>query len=404
MSERPAYVGPTILLTITQIALSWAVFASPVLARQALPELGLSPEWIGLQPTLMFSAALLTSMLVSPLTASFNSMRLSQILLLVSAAGAAMLGSGSLPLAVLGSILVGAGLGPGTAASSHILSKVTPPRLQPTIFSIKQSGVTAGGAIAGIAGPHIMNMWNWQGALLVVAAVCAGVALLLQPFTARYDRYADPQAGRRTEFIGPVRTIVVTPTLRWMALGVVTMIVTQYGLITFFVLYLQEEIGLSVVLAGTIYASAQAAGGVGRVFFGFIAGRYLPPLIVLCCLAGLAAASAITTAAFTPDWPIAAIYAVSIVFGACALGWNGVFISETARLSAPGDVGRIVGAISAIVFAASIGGPGLFTAVLSFASYGTAYFGTAAFSAMAIFSFLNIRKAERRAARPDPAD
>ena len=86
MSERPAYVGPTILLTLTQVALSWAVFASPVLAKQALPELGLSPEWIGLQPTLIFSAALTTSMLVSPLTASVNSMRLSQILLLVAAA------------------------------------------------------------------------------------------------------------------------------------------------------------------------------------------------------------------------------------------------------------------------------------------------------------------------------
>lgn len=399
MAEREGYAGPTILLTCVQVALSWAVFASPVLALQALPDLGLAPQWIGVQPTLMFSAALLTSMLVSPLTASVNSMRLSQVLLMVSAAGAAMIGSGSLVLAVIGSVLVGAGLGPGTAASSHILSKVTPLRLQPAVFSLKQSGVTVGGAVAGVAGPAIMTVWSWQAALLVVAGFCVAVALLLQPFARRYDRYADANAGRRTEFIGPLRTIFVTPTLRWMACGVLTMIVTQYGLITFLTLYLQKDIGLSVVDAGAVFAAAQTAGGVGRVLFGFVAGRFLPPLIVLAGLAFLASATAIATSLFAPDWPLWAIYAVCIPFGASALGWNGVFIAETARLSPPGEVGRIIGAISALVFAASIAGPGLFTAVAAIAAYATAYVGTAAFSGVAIFSFLNIRRAERQTQR-----
>ena len=400
MSERADYLGPTVLLTITQTALSWAVFASPVLARQALPDLGVAPEWIGLQSTLIFSAALATSMLVSPMTASVNALRLSQLFLLTAAIGDALIASGSLMLAVLGSVLVGAGLGPATAASSHILSKVTPLRLQPSIFSIKQSGVTVGGAIAGLASPAIMVAWNWQAAILAVAAACAASALLLQPFVSRYDRFADTSAGRRTEFIGPIRTIVVTPTLRWMACGVVMMIVTQYGLITFLTLYLQEDIGLGVVVAGSVFAAAQFAGGIGRIGFGLVAGRWLPPLVVLAGLAGLATASAIATSLFTPDWPIAAIYAVAIVFGACALGWNGVFIAETARLSPPGDVGRIIGAISAIVFAGSIAGPVLFTAVIAVASYASAYLGTAAFSAFAIGAFLNIRKAERARSSP----
>lgn len=181
-TARPeSYVGPTVLLTIAQVALSWAVFASPVLALQALDDLGLPSVWIGLQPPLMFGTALVTSMLVSPLTASVNAMRLTQVLLLVSAVGAAMIGSGSLILAAIGSALVGAGLGPATAASSHILSKVTPQRLQPAIFSIKQSGVTAGGAIAGLAGPFIMGLWDWQAALFAVAIACAATAVLCIP-------------------------------------------------------------------------------------------------------------------------------------------------------------------------------------------------------------------------------
>jgi predicted MFS family arabinose efflux permease len=396
--RQESYVGPTALLTIAQIALSWAIFASPVLALQALDDLGLPAVWIGFQPPLMFGAALATSMLVSPLTASVNAMRMTQVLLLVSAAGAAMVGSGSLLLAALGSMLIGAGLGPATAASSHILSKVTPQRLQPAVFSIKQSGVTAGGAVAGLAGPFIMGLWDWRAALFAVAIACLATALLLQPFVPRYDRYADRSVGRRIAFIGPLRTLLTTPTLRWMSYGVIAMLVTQYGLITFLTLYLQEDIGLSVAVAGSVFAAAQAAGGVGRVAFGFVASHLAPPLIVLGGLAACAAASAVATASFTPDWPLAAIYGVCIVFGACALGWNGVFIAETSRLSPPGEVGRIIGAISAIVFAASIGGPVMFTGVLAIATYGTAYLGTAGFSAAAIFAFQGIRTAERRLA------
>ena len=46
MLHRAAFVGPTILLTLIQAVISWAVFAPPVLAKQALPEMGLDPAWI----------------------------------------------------------------------------------------------------------------------------------------------------------------------------------------------------------------------------------------------------------------------------------------------------------------------------------------------------------------------
>ena len=62
MRESAGYIGPTVLLTLIQAMISWAVFAPPVLAKQALTEMGLDPAWIGLQPTILFTAAMFSSM------------------------------------------------------------------------------------------------------------------------------------------------------------------------------------------------------------------------------------------------------------------------------------------------------------------------------------------------------
>ena len=63
MRDRAGYIGPTILLTLIQAMISWAVFAPPVLVKQALPDMGLDPAWIGMQPTILFTAAMFSAMM-----------------------------------------------------------------------------------------------------------------------------------------------------------------------------------------------------------------------------------------------------------------------------------------------------------------------------------------------------
>jgi hypothetical protein len=97
--------------------ISWAVFAPPVLAKQALPEMGLDPAWIAMQPTILFTAATFSSMMSAGLVARINPMRASQAMVLLCAVGSAMIASGNLVLVALGSALIGLGLGPATPAS-----------------------------------------------------------------------------------------------------------------------------------------------------------------------------------------------------------------------------------------------------------------------------------------------
>lgn len=391
MSERAGYIGPTILLTVIQAMVSWAVFAPPVLAKQALPDMGLDPAWIGLQPTIVFIAAMVSSMMSGALVARYNPMRLSQVLLLLAAVGSAMIASGDIWLGILGSVLIGGALGPTTPASSHILSRVTPRRMQPLIFSIKQTGVPVGGALAGFVGPPVTLLWDWQSAILVIAGACLAVAAVTEIWTRGYAQFSDMNRKFQIELIGPLRLVLVSPVLRWMLTGCVPLVIIQYALTTFIVLYLQEDIGLSVVTAGAILAVAQASGGVGRIVFGAIASRFVTPLIMLLVLSLLAAAAAFLTAALTQSWPLALIYAVGVLFGASAAGWNGVYLSEVARLAPAGEVSRTTGAVGFVIFLGVVTGPAVFTAIVALSSFQVAYTCMGILMLASVLAFLRAR-------------
>ncbi|NNE84080.1 MAG: MFS transporter [Alphaproteobacteria bacterium] len=385
---RRPYLGPMVLLTLTQAMISWAVFAPPVIAKQALPAIGLDPIWIGAQPTIVFIAAMFTGMLASGWVARVNPMRATQLFVSFSMVGSILIATGSIPLVALGSAFVGAALGPATPASSHILARVTPVHLLPLVFSTRQTGVTLGGVMAGFITPVLMQIWDWQIAMLMVAGACAATLLLVEIWVRGYSVYADASVERRAKFLAPVRLVASIPALRWLALGAIPLVIAQYGLTTFLVLYLQEDIKLSVITAGWVLGAAQAAGGVGRILFGMIAGRYLPPLYVLLGLTVLAAIASILTATATEAWPLALIFLLGIVFGAGAAGWNGVFLAEAARLSPPGAISRVTGGMTFFIFGGIVFGPAGFALLIERTNFATAYIVTATLLAFSVFALI----------------
>jgi predicted MFS family arabinose efflux permease len=387
-AARRPYIGPAILLTLTQTMISWAVFAPPVMAKQALPEMGLDPIWIGAQPAIVFIAAMFVGVLASSWVARINPMRATQLFVSFCVIGSVLIATGSLILVALGSAFIGAALGPATPASSHILGRVTPQHLQPLVFSIRQTSVTLGGVLAGLITPQLMQQWDWQTSMLIVAAACAVTLGLVEIWVRGYRVHADPTIERQTAFFAPVRLVLSSPALRWLTLGIVPLVIAQYGLTTFLVLYLQEDIELSVITAGWVLGVALASGGAGRILFGMIAGRYLPPLTVLLGLAIIAAVASLLTATLTDAWPLALIYLVGVLFGASAAGWNGVFLAEAARLSPPGAISRVTGGTAFFIFAGIVLGPAGFALLIDQTSFPAAYIVTAALLGVSVYAFL----------------
>jgi len=63
----------------------------------------------------------------------------------------------------------------------------------------------------------------------------------------------------------------------------------------------------------------------------------------LALLGGLMAAGAAATAMFSAAWPLAAMLVVIAALGATAIGWNGVYLAETARVAPAGQAGLATG-------------------------------------------------------------
>ena len=73
-------------------------------------------------------------------------------------AGLLLAASAWMPLVLLGGFVVGLGYGPATPASSVILVRTAPREIFSLVFSIKQTGVPAGGVLAGLVVPVLRDV------------------------------------------------------------------------------------------------------------------------------------------------------------------------------------------------------------------------------------------------------
>ena len=83
---------------------------------------------------------------------------------------------------------------------------------------------------------------------------------------------------------------------------------------------------------------------------------------------------AILTAAFDSAWSLIAVSAVSMLFGATAIGWNGVYLAEVARLAPAGQAGVLTGGTLFFTYFGVVAGPPAFAALVSVTgSFATGY-------------------------------
>ena len=143
--------------------------------------------------------------------------------------------------------------------------------------------------------------------------------------------------------------------------------------------YLQEALDYGLVKAGLALSVAQVGGVVGRIAWGYVSDRWLGACRALALLAGLMAISTLATALVHAQVPPLLVFTLLIVFGASAIGWNGVYLAEVARRAPPGMASMATGGTLAVTFFGTVLGPALFAAL---AALGGSY--RAGFDALAI--------------------
>ncbi len=363
-------------LTLTiQSLVAMALLTLPVMAPVAAQQVGISPTYVGLYVALVYVGAMLASLSSGAAVAHYGAIRVSQFGLLLCALGLALCAVPSLPVIVLGALLIGLGYGPATPASSHLLARSTSPANMSLVFSLKQTGVPLGGVLAGALVPGLMLLTNWQAALLIVAGACVLCAGLSQSLRAVLDADRDEtRPVRLGNLAQPIRLVLRIEGLRLLALCSFFFSIVQLSLVTYLVSYLYDTLSYGLVAAGFTLSLTQAAGVTGRVVWGWIADRYLGARRMLIALGAVMGLCSLVTALLTPLMPAWSVWLVLILFGASAIGWNGVYLAEVARQAPLGQASLATGGTLSFTFLGVVIGPPLFGAVAGmFGSYRAGY-------------------------------
>ncbi|MCX7960232.1 MAG: MFS transporter [Burkholderiales bacterium] len=367
--DRPPEGGVALALAATlavQTLAAFAVYCAPVLAPLAAPAIGVEPSAVGYYVAATYAGSMVGSVAAGGWLARFGPIRVSQAGLALACAGLA-LGAGALvPLALVGGFVLGLGYGPATPASSAILVRAAPPSRVSLVFSIKQTGVPAGGVLAGAIVPALALAAGWQVAALAIGAACVALAVAIEPLRRRYDRDARPSAPVSVRSaLAPVAMALGDRVLRRMCVCSFVYGGVQITLVTYLVSFLVESFGLSLVLAGLVMAVSQVASVAGRILWGVAADRLLARRTMLGLLGLGMGASAACALAAAPGWPVAALFAYAALFGATAVGWNGVFLAEVARVAPQGRTSEATGGCLFFTYLGVVLAPPAFNALLA---------------------------------------
>jgi MFS family permease len=359
--------GIALIATLAiQVYVSIGATAMSVLAPAIAPEFGLSQKLVGVFVGLVYATAMTASLFSGAFIARFGAIRVSQASVLLVSLGLALLPSAAwapagVALLLIAPLIIGAGYGPITPASSHVLARTAPPSRMALTFSIKQTGVPGGAALGGAILPALTLALGWRATLFGLAVAGIAVALAAQPIRSDLDR--SRERARSLTIAGtfkPLRKVLANPLLVELTIVSFFYAALQVSLMSFLVAYLTEALRWSLVAAGFALAVATIGGVAGRVLWGVLADHSIRPRVLLGLLGVLGGACSLATAAYPASGPVAPLLILAALFGATAIGWNGVQLAEVARHSPPGEAGAITGATGFIGFSGVVVGPPLF--------------------------------------------
>ena len=395
----PAWARALAATLVMQTTASLATRVLPVLGPAITLAAGVPPESIGHLAAAVALGTMWFLMSGVPLLNRLGPVRLLQLGGAIGVVALVLATSGYWPLLLVAAFLIGVAYGPSPPAGSDILNRHAPKGHRSLVFSVKQSGVPLGGAIAGLMAPAVAGLWGWQAGLLSAALVIAASVLMVQPLRSELD------AGRRREdritfatllspkcFVAPFRSFGMAPGMVALTVAGFSFAMVQGAVFSFYVTYLAADLGFGLVAAGAAFAVMQGVGVGSRVLVGWVADRIGSARKTLTVLA-LASATMATVIAFHgADWPWALIMIAAGVSGVAVASWNGVYLSEIARIAPPDKVGEATSGTGFFSFLAYAISPSLCSLIVaSTGSYRIAFLVVATAPLVAAFLLARAR-------------
>ncbi len=375
-SRSEGWIYPTVAMLLVQTITSVAVYTASVVAPVAAIDYGVPAAWIGGYMSLIYFSAMISGTLTGDWMRKVGAMWVAIAAAAGSGVGVALFGLAHPLTGILAAVIIGLCYGPINPVSAYTLNLVSPVRWRPLVFSVKQTGVVIGGTFAGLLIPTLAGIFGWQLAAAFIGICTMALAVILLPLTRRFGR--TPNTGTRGgvhAIVHSVGLIVKERRLAAMAVAGMTYSGVQVSIAAFFVVFLNRNLGLSLVEAGGVFAATQVAGIIGRLIWGAFAGNVISPTTVLFVIALISGVGLMFWALQDTDSSRWVLVAIAVVLGFSSFGWNGVFLSEVTGAVDRASVGDVIGGVQFFFFGGVVLIPPLFGACAQIFGFNNAFFG-----------------------------
>ncbi|MGV8050775.1 MAG: MFS transporter [Anaerolineaceae bacterium] len=293
--------------------------------------------------------------------------------------------------------LCGLGLGAILPATTKAILTWFTERERATAMGIKHTAINVGGLIAAMTLPTLALTYSWRHTFLFMGFI--GVATGIVSFIF-YKPHASTSIQPET---GNPEKIKISSSFKHVLKNKNILLVTLVGLlasvefavITYFVLFLKEDLGYAVVTAGFLLAVLESGGAFGKPTIGFVSDRllrgsrkkaYMLICIVWCC-------ASIIMAFARAGQPIWITVPLCFILGMSLIGWSGIHFTFIAELGGNDFVGTTTGISTiAMVPGAIIWSPLIGKIIDITGSYMVAWFTIAASGMLGVILLMFVRE------------
>jgi MFS family permease len=295
---------------------------------------------VGLIPGLVFAGALAGSVPAGSLTDRIGAGRALTASQLGVATGVAMAALAPSAWSFLtGIAIAGVGYGAVNPATNVLSTSLVPRRRRALFLSVKQTGVTLGGLVAGATLPRLAQLLGWR--------LAVGVAIGLLLCGALAGRWV-ARRERAGWFAAPRAATALPPAVRvWVPGGPPTALFgfvmsgVQLSLAGYLTVYLVDTHGFSRTTAGLALSVAFGAACLGRIAWGWLSDRCFASHATTLVLASAGSLGALVGIASGVSGPV--LWLIFVLIGVCSIGWNGVYMALITDRAAQGGLGRATG-------------------------------------------------------------
>lgn len=387
---KRAFVPVASMLAI-QVMISLSVLSLSVMMPVVARDLAIDAKLVGIFTAMIYGMAVVVALAASGPILRIGAVRVCQAALLAGALGLALNSLSFVAATVAAVLCIGMAQGPINPASAHVLAQRVPREYFGMVFSLKQTGVPIGFALAGVIFPALLHWIGWQGASLAAAGMLVVAAILVEPLRPRLDVVV-VESKAASSIWRSIRFVLGHPQLRVLGWSAFFYVIAQHTFTFYLVTYLYEHCGLSISQAGALLSVSQLVGTGVRLVSGGVGDR-LPRMKLLGWTGIGMTVGCLATGLLGHDTPFWLITLVVMGYGSVVISWNGTSQAEFAHLSPPGEAAAVAAVQTALAFAGAVAGPPVFALIASTVSYRAAFFAVAA--CVLIVSFWQIVAARR---------